>query len=97
MATVPDPARYALHKILVYVERRRKNPEKAMKDLRQAAALVEVLSEFRADSLDALWRDILDRGPGWRKRARTGFTAIEKELPDSASLRAMRTALARRR
>jgi hypothetical protein len=97
MATLPDPARYALHKILVYVERRKTNPEKAMKDLRQAAALIEVLSEFRGDSLDVLWRDIHDRGPGWRKRARTGFAALEKELPDSASLRAMRTALARRR
>lgn len=97
MATVPDPARFALHEILVYVERRRTNPEKSMKDLRQAASLIEVLSDFRGDSLDALWRDILDRGPGWRKRARTGFAALEKELPGSASMRAMRTALARRR
>jgi hypothetical protein len=96
MATVPDPARYAMHKILVYVERRGRNPEKAMKDLRQAAALIEVLSEFRQDSLDILWRDILDRGPGWRKRARTGFTALEKQLPGAEALRSMRTALARR-
>jgi hypothetical protein len=70
--------------------------EKAMKDLRQAAALIEVLSEVRQDSLDILWRDILDRGPGWRKRARTGFTALEKQLPGAEALRTMRTALARR-
>lgn len=96
LVTVPDPARYALHKILVHVERRKTNPAKAAKDLRQAAALIEVLSDFRQDSLDILWRDILDRGPGWRKRARTGFTALEKLLPESGALGARRSALARR-
>jgi hypothetical protein len=66
----------------VYVERRKHNSEKALKDLQQSAALMEVLAEFRRDSLIALWRDLLERGPGWRKRARTGLAALEKQIPD---------------
>ena len=93
LVTAPDPARYALHKILVYAERRQRNPEKATKDLRQAAALIEVLSEFRADSLEVLWKELIGRGAGWRKRARTGLVALEKLLPGAAVLASMRVAL----
>jgi hypothetical protein len=96
LVNVPDPARFALHKLLVYAERRGRSPEKAMKDLRQASALIEVVSEFREDSLRKLWRDLLDRGPGWRRRARTAMGALEKLLPESALLVAMRAALDRR-
>lgn len=93
MVTVPDPARYALHKILVHVERRKHNPAKAVKDLRQSAALIEVLDEFRGDDLARLWRDLLARGPGWRARARTGLSALEKEIPGVGILDAMRVAV----
>jgi hypothetical protein len=93
LATTPDPARYALHKLLVHAERRQRNPEKAMKDLSQAAALIEVLSEFRADSLEILWEELIGRGAGWRKRARTGLVALEKRLPGAAVLAGMRAAL----
>ena len=95
VATIPDPARYALHKLLVHAERRKTNPAKAVKDLQQAAALIEVLSEFRRDAVISLWRDLLKRGPGWRKRARTSFTALEKEIPAADVLGKMRSELAR--
>lgn len=95
VATVPDPARYALHKLLVHVERRKVNPAKAVKDLQQSAALVEVLSEFRGDDLVALWRDLLERGPGWRKRARSGVAALETEIPATEILARMRRELER--
>ena len=95
VATIPDPARYALHKLLVHAERRKTNPAKAVKDLQQAAALIEVLSEFRGDALVSLWRDLLKRGPGWRRRARTSLVALEKEIPAVDLLGKMRSALAR--
>jgi hypothetical protein len=94
VATIPDPARYALHKLLVHVERSKHNAEKALKDLQQSAALIEVLAEFRRDSLISLWRDLLARGPGWRSRARKGLTALEKQIPDVEVLEPMRLALA---
>ena len=95
VVTVPDPARYALHKLLVHAERRKHNPAKAVKDLQQSAALIEVLSQFRADALMALWRDLLARGPAWRSRARTSLAALEKEIPAVEIVGAMRSTLSK--
>ncbi len=95
MANVPDPARYALHKLLVFAERRSRNPLKARKDLRQAAALIEVLTGFRADALESLWANLLRRGPGWRQRARKAIAGLEEITPGLAMLPAMRGRLAR--
>ena len=81
MVNVPDPARYALHKLLVYAERRTTHATKARKDLRQAAALIEALWEFRRDDVRKLWRNLLTRGPGWRGKARSGFAALEEQAP----------------
>lgn len=81
MANVPDPARFALHKLLVFAERRARNPEKALKDLKHAAALVEALSDFRGDDLLALWNELLVRGAGWRRRARKALVALEALAP----------------
>lgn len=93
MANVPDPARFALHKMLVFVERRARNPEKARKDLRQAAALVEVLSEFRIDDLLASWKDLLGRGAGWRDRARKALVALEQLAPGIQAIAPMKKAI----
>jgi len=89
IVNVPDPARYALHKMLVFAERRARNPQKALKDLRQAAALVEVLSSFRADDLLALWKDLLGRGPGWRQRARKALPPLRDMAPSLEVLEPM--------
>jgi hypothetical protein len=94
MVNVPDPARFALHKILVFVERRARNPQKAKKDLRQAAALIEALSEFRFDDLGKLWGELLDRGAGWRQRARKGLVALEELAPHLRTIEPMKKALA---
>ena len=96
LVNVPDPARYALHKMLVHVERRARNATKARKDLKQAAALVEALTEFRGDALLALWNDLLARGPGWRERARKGIVALEGEDPALQMLAPMKAALTSR-
>jgi hypothetical protein len=90
LANVPDPARYALHKLLVFADRRSRNPVKAQKDLRQAGALIEVLGEFRSADLLALWNDLLARGPSWRSHAREALASLEAmqpELPLLADLR----------
>lgn len=97
LVNVPDPARFALHKLLVFADRRQHNPAKAMKDLRQAAALLEVLSEFRADSILALWNDLVERGPGWRKRAAAALPALRKLAPTLEMAPVLESALAARR
>ena len=82
LVNVPDPARFALHKLLVFAERRRHDPSKALKDLRQAAALLEVLARFREDDVVSLWHGGLrSRGPGWVRRADAGLKALAPLLP----------------
>jgi hypothetical protein len=82
IANVPSPARYALHKLLVFAERTAARRPKANKDLRQSVAL---LSLFRAASewnIDEAWKNLIRRGPSWRQRAKQGRDALEKLAPE---------------
>ena len=82
IANVPHPARYALHKLLVFAERSAARRPKANKDLRQSAALI---SFFRASSdwdVSEAWQDLIKRGPGWRDRAKRGRDVLAKLAPE---------------
>ncbi len=80
---VPAPERYAVHKLLVHGERPVSERTKAGKDLLQSASLIEYfVQEGRANTFNAAWNDALDRGPGWRKRAREGHKALLKLAPE---------------
>lgn len=92
VVTVPDPARFALHKVIVHVERRERFPQKAAKDLKQAAALIEVIGYDQMDRLEILWKNICARGPGWRNRARKGLAALKRIAPQMPALERMRAA-----
>jgi hypothetical protein len=82
VVNVPSPARYALHKLLVFAERRARNPQKASKDLAQAAVLLQTLAPSQGDDLQRLWKDLLSRGAGWRRRAKTAMIALRRLAPD---------------
>ena len=79
---IPSPARYALHKLLVWGERKEAFRTKAAKDLLQAAALIAYFKDHRSEELRDAWRDLLSRGKGWRTRARQGRNALSKAAPD---------------
>lgn len=79
---VPHPARYALHKLIVFGERSGEHRTKSNKDLLQSALLLHILRIQRPDEVEEAWRDLVSRGPGWRKRAKLGLDAIEKLWPD---------------
>ena len=82
VVNVPRPERFALAKLVHYMERMEgKNPEKAGKDLTQAASLIDYLSSRLPDMLQDAWSDLLSRGPGWRKRAKQGFDALTQRHP----------------
>jgi hypothetical protein len=85
---LPDPARYAVHKLIVHGERPVKERAKAAKDLMQAACLVSCFAERgETQAFNAAWRDALSRGKGWRTRALAGRQAmlmIAPELDDLA-------------
>jgi hypothetical protein len=85
---LPAPARYAVHKLIVYGERPVRERTKALKDLHQAACLAAYFLAERPGEFAAAWRDAEGRGPGWRRRTRHGREALLKLAPelDSAAL-----------
>ena len=81
LVNVPDPARYALHKLIVFGERKGSYATKSVKDLQQAAALLARLKELRKSDIDRAWKDLVSRGRGWRSRAKQGLQALDKRFP----------------
>lgn len=75
--TVPDPARFAIHKLLIRSERPLAEHSKARKDLVQATQLLEVLLEDRPGDVQRARDAAFDRGRNWRRRLQQG----EAELP----------------
>jgi hypothetical protein len=82
IVNIPHPARYALHKLLVYGERKGAFLQKSQKDLWQAAALLAYLKERRAWEVEEAWADLIARGKGWVTRARQGLNALGKLAPE---------------
>lgn len=82
IVNVPHPARYALHKLLVYGERKGSFLQKSQKDLSQAAALLSFFKEFRAWEIKEAWVNLVGRGKGWMTRARQGLAALAKAAPE---------------
>ena len=82
VVNVPHPARYALHKLLIFGERKGAFQTKANKDLLQAGMLLSVLKERREDEVREIWKDLLSRGPGWVTRAKQGAVALDKAFPE---------------
>lgn len=83
VTNVPRPERYALAKLVLYPERMAgTQPEKASKDLLQAASLVDYLSQNEPDALQEAWAELLARGPTWRTLAKQGFNAMRQRYPN---------------
>ena len=82
IANVPHPARFALHKLLVYGEREGSFVAKANKDLAQAASLLAALKQHRAWEVEEAWADLAHRGKGWLQRARQGLGALDRLAPE---------------
>jgi len=82
VVNIPHPARYALHKLLVFGERSGSMLQKARKDLLQAAALLDYLKSVRAWDVEEAWADLIGRGRGWTTRTRQGIDALSKTAPE---------------
>ncbi|AYN22412.1 GSU2403 family nucleotidyltransferase fold protein [Alcaligenes aquatilis] len=78
---VPHPARYALHKLIVYGIRTKEHRTKLQKDLQQAALLLHILRKQSQDEVEEAWLDLQARGPGWRKNVQLGLDALNKQWP----------------
>jgi len=58
LVNLPDPARFALHKLWTSTRRPTAFQTKAMKDALQAEQLIEVLLDERPDDLEQAWRSL---------------------------------------
>ena len=78
LVRVPQPARYAVHKLIVAQERDRRFALKAQKDLEQSFDLQKVLETLDPESLAEAFKDARKKGPGWRKRVDAGQKAMQR-------------------
>jgi len=86
-ARIPDPARFAVHKLLVAKQRPPAFQSKRDKDLAQAAHLIEALDELRPGELRRAWRNASARGPSWERSLRASVPLLAR-WPVAAKLAA---------
>lgn len=82
IVNLPHPARYALHKLLVYGERAGAFAAKSNKDVIQSGCLLSLFKERRAWEVEEAWTDLIRRGKGWISRAKQGLRAVDKAFPE---------------
>lgn len=82
VVNVPHPARYALHKLLIYGERSASFTQKTNKDLAQATALLGWFKIYRPWEVEEAWQDMLNRGKGWVSRVKRGMKALDRWAPE---------------
>lgn len=85
LVNVPEPARFALHKLLV--SDAREGREKSGKDLQQALLMLEGLALHDPSCLDLrlTWEELRDRGPKWRQRTDRAVERLSLENEQGAS------------
>lgn len=82
VVNIPHPARYTLHKLVVYGEREGAFASKSSKDLIQAASLLQYFKDNRTWEIKEAYEDLVSRGKGWVSRLERGLAAIEKGHPE---------------
>jgi hypothetical protein len=78
LINIPQPVRYAMHKLILSQIRDASNDAKRPKDLYQAFQLLSVLQENRPFDIQPAWENLAERGPKWKKYAEAGLAAMEK-------------------
>ncbi len=63
---IPQPVRYALHKLIVSQVRDMAGDAKRPKDLYQAYQILSLLQENRPFDIRPAWEDLIARGPNWK-------------------------------
>lgn len=80
LVLIPQPIRFALHKLIVSQEREASAEAKKHKDLWQAFQLLSFFEQERPQDIEPAWKDLLSRGPQWRRRAEAGLAMMRKRF-----------------
>jgi hypothetical protein len=81
LVSVPDPARMAIHKLIVSGLRSGTFTTKANKDVSQAASLISFYVERSPSQIEAAYEDAMSRGPKWRKALGVGVDNLQRRFP----------------
>jgi hypothetical protein len=82
LTKVPQPSRFAVHKLIVADRRPRGNP-KARKDVEQAEFLIEALDTTRRMfEFEEAWKDAWSRGQHWQDHLRQGIRRLRPEIAE---------------
>ena len=87
--TIPRAERYAIHKLIVAVER--SEQVKSRKDIAQAEALIMVLAHRRPLELGEVWLEARKIGPSWREKLDAGNQRLQP-IPRSVLAHAVNVA-----
>jgi hypothetical protein len=79
LVKVPQPARYALHKLIISQERDVASAAKKQKDLQQAISLIEVLRADRPGDLQLARTALIEHGPGWVRKVEAACREAQLE------------------
>lgn len=82
LVSVPDPARMAIHKLIVSGLRSGSFTTKADKDVSQAASLISFYVERSPSQIEAAFEDAISRGPKWRKALGVGVENLQRRFPE---------------
>jgi hypothetical protein len=83
LVTIPAPARYALHKLLISQTRSAAQQTKSRKDLHQAALLLEVLGADRPEDIEAIARVFASSGKAVTSKVVRALAGAEKQWPEA--------------
>ena len=80
VVNLPNPSRYAVHKLIVSTLRPITQKTKALKDVAQSACIVKWYLDNDPDALATVIKDAHERGPSWRLKLHTGYKRLPIEL-----------------
>jgi hypothetical protein len=86
LVRVPHPARFAVHKVIVATRRVAAFQTKQLKDLTQAALVIEALEELRPGELRRAWKGAAARGKAWGRALREGAGLLRARHPTAYAI-----------
>jgi hypothetical protein len=78
LVTVPQPTRFAFHKLIVATQRDATSDAKRKKDIAQASLLLNYLVEQRPHDIEPAWSALVRKG--WKNEVRRGFNMADPSL-----------------